>query len=738
MCGPGANRAGDQTHRRSEPAGAIKPGSSHGLATHLRGERVMRLLRRCFVSGLIGSALLGSSAMACDKHAHSDPGSPVQDAIVAMAQSKGAPPGAPLPTREVVLLRASPELIDVTQFVISKPDTCTDYHWHAANGVSVTTLRGTVVLDPEPSSCGYGTAFSMKSRVFDVLVVAPDSDFDGIANGLDPAPDSADANNDGVPDGNADTDLDGLSDAFERAVSLTNPDQADSDGNGVIDEVDFVLARADSEFAIIPVIVNIYAGSNGTVPHLREAIAKANVVLAKIRVQLVLSDAGPSEAGDGTAYGGLPLDGLFTPDDALDASLGGFAELVTSPLGNGLKIIVAAPGIFYGSTTPGASRHRKPVILIEQRDTPTLTGSTIAHELMHAATLDHPEDGSAEDTPGNIMTPSNAGRDDFVNSGDPDKGLDNISMTDGQWLAVELDGIARGFGFLGGRRSPARMAQYEKGLGLDALADQAVGAGAYLDLVDVQMNSDETLDNVHVLLGLAAQLPATGTPGAVYRLLFDADASTASGSTIQGTAGIDIEVQLVVAEGTGGRDLVLRRFAYPGPTRTPLFPFADLWPVTVRADRVGFPDYVSGEIIELRLEKTSLAMIADEVPVRIIAQTSETGPVVDDVSLVYDRRRWQQHPALAPALEMVAPGEALPLAISGLTPNAPFTLTLDGVTVLDATLDTLGAYSGSFIAPAIGSRPVRFLVAQDASGLFAGSSVLVQPQLFSDGFENLR
>lgn len=689
--------------------------------------------------GLIGAALFAGSAIACEEHA--------RQARLALAEAtlvvpkslpEGAPAGAPPATRQVVLLPSSPELIDVAQFVIAKQDTCPDYHWHAANGASVTTLRGSVLPDPDPSSCGYGTAFSMKARVFDVLVAAPDADFDGLPDGLDPAPDDADANDDGVPDGSADTDLDGLGDAYERLVSRTNPNQADSDGNGVVDEVDFVLARADSEFAIIPVIVNIYAGSGGTVPHLREAIAKANVVLARIRVQLVLSDAGPSEAGDGSAHGGLPLDGRFTQDDALDAALGGIAELITSPLGNGLKIIVAAPGLFYGATTPGASLHRKPVILIEQRATPTLTGSTIAHELIHAATLDHPEPGSPEDTPGNIMTPSNAGRDDFVNSGDPDKGLENVELTDAQWLSVELDGIARNFGFLGGRRSPARMARYEKGFGLDARADQAGGAAPHLDLLELQMNSDETLDDVHVLLGVAGELPASGAPGAVYRLLFDTDASVASGSTIHGTAGIDLEVQLVIAAGANGRDLLLRRFAYPGPTRSPLFPFAELRPVAVRADRVGFPDYVSGELFELRLKKSALAFGADQVPMRVIAQASDTGPVVDDFALVYDRVRWQQHPALEPAREMVAPGEALAFALTGLTPNSAFTVTLDGAVVLDATLDAAGAYGGSFVAPAVGSRPVRFLVAQDATGLLAGSSVLVQRELFSSGFESLR
>ncbi|MCB9851671.1 MAG: thrombospondin type 3 repeat-containing protein [Phycisphaerales bacterium] len=83
-------------------------------------------------------------------------------------------------------------------------------------------------------------------------IVAPDADGDGIANDddncpMDANPDQADSNGDGVGDActpppppppmdtPSDTDGDGIADDKDNCAAVANPDQADSDGDGVGD-----------------------------------------------------------------------------------------------------------------------------------------------------------------------------------------------------------------------------------------------------------------------------------------------------------------------------------------------------------------------------------------------------------------------------------------------------------------------------------------------------------------------
>jgi hypothetical protein len=130
------------------------------------------------------------------------------------------------PIGMLVLLVLDPmggsHLVSALEFIAALPDTCTDFHYHAANHSFVTALDGTVIFDPDPSACGYGIISSLSSHeVFDAGL-ATDSDFDGLpdidenALGLDP--NDPDSDDDGTLDGDEDSDIggpDGLSNKRE-------------------------------------------------------------------------------------------------------------------------------------------------------------------------------------------------------------------------------------------------------------------------------------------------------------------------------------------------------------------------------------------------------------------------------------------------------------------------------------------------------------------------------------------
>ena len=370
--------------------------------------------------------------------------------------------GQPIPpTRAVVLVNG--KLVDVREFFIAGifPD-CPFFHCHAGNGSFVTALDGTQIPDPAPDTCGYGLlGVKPMALVFDLAV--PDSDFDGIPDareeelGLDP--NNPDSDGDGVLDGDEDLDEDGLTNADEIVRFQTDPTNDDSDNNGIIDSVDVVLTLTARDFTKIPVIVNILKNSGATVAHVTKAIRKANAVLKKAKLMLVLARAvnvltdNDGDDGSGETAGNARLSAA----ERGKVRTAGGQEIDNLPGGKGMKVTLAQAGggVVVGSTTPGVSVHRNRTVIVEQRASTDSTGATIAHEIGHVLTLEHPRADTPEDDPGNFMTPSDDGRDDFVNSGDPDKGLENVEITPGQKAQIDTDGVHRQVGYQGTMGSPA-------------------------------------------------------------------------------------------------------------------------------------------------------------------------------------------------------------------------------------------------------------------------------------------
>ena len=473
---------------------------------------------------------------------------------VALIQAQPVPP-----TRSVVVFESSPgikRLVDVKEFTVVGifPD-CPFFHCHAGNGSFVTALDGTQIPDPAPNACGYGILGLKPVRiVFDLAI--PDSDFDGIPDareeelGLDS--NNPDSDGDGVLDGDEDFDNDALSNADEIVRFQTAPTDDDSDNNGVLDSVDVVLASTAKDFTKIPVIVNILKNSGVSVAHATDAITKANIILKKAKIMLVLARPvkvlTDNDGDDGTG-GGTAGDGNLTEREGDKVLTAGGQEINSLlPGGKGVKVTFA-DDVWVGSTTPAWSIHRNPTIVTQQRASTDLTGATIAHEFGHVFTLEHPQDDPAmtpEDKTGSIMNPSNAGRDDFVNSGDADKGLENVEITPGQKAQIDTDGVHRMVGFQGTMSSPAVKREYQFGSVTDDRGDQSGGAPDHFDLNWIAMSSETGSDSIEVLLTLGGLFPDSGQVDATYHLLFDSDANPGTGFPVAGFSGIDKEIQIHV------------------------------------------------------------------------------------------------------------------------------------------------------------------------------------------------
>ncbi len=108
----------------------------------------------------------------------------------------------------------------------------------------------------------YRMAGTLDSTIFvhfGATTVTPDSDGDGVPDPEDVCPgfnDFADADNDSVPDGcdqcpgfsdHADADLDGVPDSCDNCPLAANPDQLDTNGNGVGNVCDYVCGDANDD-----------------------------------------------------------------------------------------------------------------------------------------------------------------------------------------------------------------------------------------------------------------------------------------------------------------------------------------------------------------------------------------------------------------------------------------------------------------------------------------------------------
>ena len=660
-------------------------------------------------------------------------------AFLALAASASAQLGSPPPRIPVVLVGG--KLVSFSEFRFGFPDTCPLLHFHSVHPDHVVTaLDGTQIPDPNAPACGFGMIGQLRVwAVFDLAI--PDADFDGIPDAreaeLGTDPNQADSNGNGIPDGDEDKDADGLGNAVEIVQYQTDPTKNDTDGNGVIDSVDVTLASTAKSFTVVPLLVNLYQGSGATEQHFRDAVALMNQFYAKARIRFVLVGVRTGQtAGDDGTGGGTAGDGRFNNpnDEGQKVQEAGGNEVAALPGGKGMKVAVSATGGTWtddASPPPGWSRHRDPACVCEQRSSRERTAATIAHEFGHIFTLAHPTVGSAENTPGNIMTPSNGGRDAFVDSTDPAKGFANLTITPAQVASIVSDGIPSLFGVQGKMNSPAVKRPYQSGSAADAAGDETGGAaGSPLDLARISMASEEGEDEIHVLLELWGPFPDSGAIDTAFGLLFDTDASAATGATQAGLAGVDREVRIhVVRESGSAAPAVQAQLLVPDVfgVRTPIGG-ATLLPVTVRAGSNLVADLHVADALELRLRKEDLALTAPLVPMQVTSLTPGSSlfpTVADTMPLAFDQQRYLTDPDFVVTQEFADPSASVPFSLAGLDPNAPFEVRFDDEVVATGMLDGSGSFLGTFPIPAAAANGFHFLTATDGTDAFAFSAINV-------------
>ncbi len=640
-----------------------------------------------------------------------------------------------VPPTQKIVTNINGHLVVFSQFLLAFPDECPSVHFHAASGGKVTALDGTEIADPLPAFCGF-----FIPRFFLVDIIPNDMDFDGVPDALEVVlgtnknnPDS-DAN--GVLDGDEDFDNDGLSNHSEINIHGTDPKKPDSNNNGIPDSIEIFLETTAKDFTKIPVVINILKSSGASVDHAKEAVKKANVILKDAKIMLFLAKQ-PNvltvNDGDDGSGGGTAGDGKLTDAEFRKVQAAGGMEINTLPGGKGAKITFANPdnGVYIPIPgTPGASIHRVPTIVVEQRGTTDLTGGTIAHEFGHVFTLSgHPNAGDGDpnnDSAGNVMRPSSSGRDDFINSDDADKGLENVGFSDKQKETIAMDMVAKNMGYQGTMQSVGHLREFQGGNVVDALGDQ-IGVEVYRDLNWISLSSEVGNDIIHGWITLYDMYPNSPVDIS-YSLLFDADDNTLTGIPVGSFSGIDKQAIIQVKGDLSTGPLTVNGYVidWISGLDSPILNLRlVLFTLEAGEDVPGIPKQHQ---LEFDLIKSALGLTAADVPVGVTSQTSDTpfAPTIfDEASLVFDTDLHLNFPTLTVDKEFAVSGQTISYTIAGLTVFTPFDLLVDDTIVVSGTTDGSGGSGGSFAFPTLPSD-FYFLTAHDTTGAFAFNA-LEQP-----------
>jgi hypothetical protein len=678
---------------------------------------------------------------------------------------------------EFAVVNVDGHLVELGQFRITNPFAphCFVYHYHASVGESVTALDGEVIDDPDPDGCGYGAIGSLGAG--DILLnSAADEDFDGLPDSLEVElvldPSDPDTDGDLVIDFHEDTDQDGAENGEELADG-TDASKADQDNNGVNDGIQRDLEKLRTTFTKVPVIINILKNSEADLQnHIIEAIKRANIVL-KTQLNIMLKPVkanifavnGPDDgSGGGTAGDGtIRFDGSGN-DEYNKVARHGERELNKSnqTAGKGIKITVAnqsqtvKDGKTY--TTPGSSAENVRTILVTQRGENNnstsidLTASTIIHEFGHTFGLKHPKvtASTADDTPGNAMTPSDSlrtrgdglGRDDFVKSTDPNKGLTKVSLTDEQKSKVVRSGKLERWGIQAATRSPAEATHYQFGSSDDDSGDQIGTTAGYVDIFSVSMDSLQEEENINTVIFVNQKFPDPAPFDVTFSIGFDTDADPTTGSPIPSFTGIEKEVVIHIFRENDMGEIQTYAIVADHSTFQNSVIFEPLIIQTVehQGDLVDDEPAAYTDELILRIPKDMLSFSAEDIPVTIITRDLADSffpfAIFDSSSLVFDTDLFTEMPRFDINQEFAEPGESVPFEVSGLAPNLQHQLLLDETKIMDFDTDSNGHFDGIMTIPPTIEEEVYFLTAEndanqtsaeETAAIFAFSVIRITP-----------
>ncbi|MEM9303791.1 MAG: hypothetical protein AAGE01_16850, partial [Pseudomonadota bacterium] len=447
--------------------------------------------------------------------------------------------------------------------------------------------------------------------------------------------------------------------------------------------------------------------------------------------------------GDGATAG----DGKATSEgEILRMVRSGRFAVDTLPTRRGLTVSVLSndgTSIFFtaqGEAGPvevrevGMSIDSYPSVLLVQRETVDRTARTLAHEIGHILGLFGPDDDEVagirpeERVPQNLMSEMDAEATAFVDD-TVAGGLDRLVISQRQRSVMKSSPVLTGFGFPGTRNSPARRLPYGIGGTGDPQGDLLAGAPLALDLLGAALSTLADDEHDHFSFEIGGQTAAHAALGLTFSMLIDRDGDEATGSAVGGMTGVDAVVDIDVFGENGEMMALALLTRFPSEASELLIPE----PIIEPQDRQQL-GLNPGDRIRLRLRKDAVGMTADAVPVTLLARDSE-GTIVDSLSFIYERDRWQIDPTLRLDQELAVPGQAVPFSISGLGAGETFELYVDDEVVLSEVLDGTGEFDGAFVAPGATGVNRRFVVAIDETGRLAESLIIIPDAVFDDGFE---
>lgn len=651
----------------------------------------------------------------------------------------------------------SQHLVPASEFRVSFQaieQNCPPLHYHAKQNFEVTALDGTVIPDPDRFFCGYGLVGQVP--VTTVATGVPnDADFDGIPELFDPDPNDPDANDDGIPDSDEDPDGDRLTTSFELGVSMTNPNEADSDGNGKSDALDYGLAQHERRYTHVWSIAGALVGSGLDAADMREVVGRTNDILLQANVRYVTTQF-VTNVSDGNG------DGTIAPEERLPLETM-FNQWVTMNWSTGLYVGFGGTDYAPDFGNPaGYVRTPTPSLFVKAGFSFDGMAAAAAHETLHNFFAKHPKVGLSDDVPNNVMNRLN-----LVIPYVEANGIDDLFVPERQLARIGKKQVSNLFGRvtyvddLAVTRRP-----YQLGTVSDAFDD---GGGSYLDLDLAVAESEEGLDRVKIAWDYFGETP--DAPVALKTaLLFDLDDDATTGSTVDGFPGIDGIYEAWRLREDSGEPLKT------ATVKTDAFgferePWSDAFQLQIQYQFANDEGVPAGEGFALSLSKAALGFGARRIPIYIVSCDEDQVPR-DTASLTFDLDAYMKdptvdilgsgsfgsgggsggsggsggggytgasassEPAEAELLAVTngdmdgppyAPGEDVAFAIRGLTPETAFELLVNGAVVLAAESGSTGSFDGAFAVPADLPAGNHFVTAVDAAGEFGGS-VLIVPE----------
>jgi hypothetical protein len=622
-------------------------------------------------------------------------------------------------------------LVPKSEFKRAGVDACAFKHLHAANPLGVLPLIGLSdgdrIADPMPTTCGYGELRNLSIFRVPSPPNPDDSDLDGLPDLVDPFPFDADGDDNGIPDGMSDTDLDGLTDEFEVNVSMTNPGESDSNMDGVPDGVEYGLENFNLKYTHIPTVLGALNLSGLMVTDLESLVPNLNKMAALGNVRLVPT-AFAADINEDTT-GGVS-DGIITADERFGLEQS-FNSWLVDNYGGGIYAGFGFPGY-----SPDTSNSRGYGRLCQYS---TFARSDQSDDMKAAITMRYqfmdfglmsPLMGMPDDVDNNLLVdPSRLESEVNLN------GLNNLMLSPEARSHLGIHDPFRA----AGRQTRVMgfdVSQVPYGCGNVADDHDDNGGGpAYTDLEYASIYSDLN-DDVTILLSFY------GAPTATDLVL-----DTRIRFNLDNDPEADFEYVIERSRLMGESETTVRAFSNDLETFTSA---PELEPFRLTATHEFDTGAIgAGEVYMFKGSKSLLNPSLTTVAVDIFVE-DENAFVVDTASLnwVLDQSDWDPTfssigspsgylgSAAPPAVQAAnatlggiayLPGQVVAISFTGLTALTSFDLTVDDAVVLQDTTDASGDFSGNFVVPPGTPAGNRFLTAQDATGEFAGS-ILVVPE----------